>query len=326
MLRYLLPRTVHAVLIVAFAAMASFVLLRAAPGDAISLSVEGRGRSSAARAAVRERLGLDRPLTEQVASYAMAVLHGDLGRSTAEQRPVRDVIADALPATLLLSGAGLCLATLLGVAAGTAQGWRPHDRVASVAGALLTLLYTLPEVVVGILLLGVFGWRWAILPVGGMTDPMVALTAGRGAQLVDRALHLALPSLALALVWSASIARQQRASILEIAGEPFIRTARAAGSRPARLLWRHAMRPTLPGTVALIGTMLPALAGGTVVIESLFSWPGMGLLLVRAVATRDAPVVAGAVIVMAAVVAFGGLLTDIATGALDPRVRDGAHV
>ncbi len=325
MLRYLVPRTVHALFIVAFAAMASFVLLRMAPGDAMSLSVEGRGRSSAARDALRERFGLDRPITEQVATYAMAVLHGDLGRSTAEQRPVRDVIADALPATLVLSGAGLCLATLLGVAAGTAQGWRPHDRVASVVGATLTLLYTLPEVVVGIVLLGVFGWRLAILPVGGMTDPMIELTSGRGAQLLDRALHLMLPALALALVWSASIARQQRASILEIAGEPFIRTARAAGARPTRLLWRHAMPPTLPGTVALIGTMLPALAGGTVVIESLFSWPGMGLLLVRAVAMRDAPLVAGAVIVIAAVVAFGALLTDVITGALDPRVRDGAH-
>ncbi len=325
MLRYLVPRTVHALLIVAFAAVTSFVLLRAAPGDAMSLSVEGPGRTSTARAAMRERLGLDRSLAEQVASYAVAVLHGDLGRSTAEQRPVRDVIADALPATLLLSGAGLCLATLLGVAAGTAQGWRPHDRVASVAGALLTLLYTLPEVVVGVVLLGLFGWRLAILPVGGMTDPMIELTSGRGAQFVDRALHLVLPALALALVWSASIARQQRASILEIAGEPFIRTARAAGTRPTRLLWRHAMRPTLPATVALIGTMLPALAGGTVVIESLFAWPGMGLLLVRAVAMRDAPLVAGAVIVMATVIAFGSLLTDIVTGALDPRVRDGAH-
>ena len=265
---------------------------------------------------------MTRCIVEQVAAYATEVMHGNLGLSASEQRPVREVIADALPATLVLSGTGLLFATLLGIAIGTAQGWRPHDRIAAAAGGLLTLLYTLPEVVVGIMLLGVFGWRWALLPVGGMTDPLVELTAGRGAQLLDRARHLILPSIALALVWSASIARQQRSSIREIGSEPFVRTARAAGTRPARLLLQHAMRPALPGTVALIGTMLPALAGGTVVIESLFAWPGMGSLLVRAVAMRDAPLVAGAVIVMATVIAFGGFLTEIVTGVLDPRVRD----
>ncbi len=311
----------HALAIVAFAALASFVLLQLAPGDAATQSADRPGRNSAAQAAMRERLGLNRSVPAQALAYVMDVARGDLGVSFAEQRSVRSVLADALPATMMLSGAGLVLACVFGVGIGTAQGWRPNNRVAATLGTALTLLYTLPEVVVGVALMAVFGLVWSVLPVGGMTDPLVELTGGFGAQFVDRLRHLALPSFALALVWSAAIARQQRTAVREVALAAFVRTAHAKGLGDARVLRRHVMRSALPGTVAVIGTMLPALAGGTVIIEALFAWPGMGSLLVRSVALRDAPVVAGAVIVMALVIAMGTLITDAVVGWLDPRTR-----
>ncbi len=311
----------HALAIVAFAALVSFALLQLAPGDAVTQSVDQPGRSSAAQVAMRERLGLNRSVPQQMLTYFSGVARGDLGVSFTEQRPVRSVLADALPATMILSGAGLVLACLLGIGIGTAQGWRPANRVAATLGTSLTLLYTLPEVVVGVALMAIFGLAWTVLPVGGMTDPIVELTGNVGAQLVDRLRHLVLPSFALALVWSAAIARQQRAAIREVASATFVRTAHAKGLSASHVLRRHVMRSALPGTVAVIGTMLPALAGGTVIVESLFAWPGMGSLLVRSVALRDAPLVAGAVIVMATVIAIGTLISDALVGWLDPRTR-----
>lgn len=324
-MRFLLRRLLHAAAIVAVATVASFALLRLAPGDPLLASVSRPGMSAAARAELRARHGLDRPLTVQVAAYSAAVLRGDLGLSITEQRPVAAVLAAALPATLTLSGVALGLAVVVGVVTGTLQGWRPHDRLAASLGSALTLLYALPEVVVGIALLALLGLHLGLFPVGGMADPLVELTGSAGARWRDRAWHLALPSLTLALAWGAALARQQRSAMSEMAGEDFVRTARAKGARPAAVWARHAMRPALPATVTLIGTMLPVLAGGTVIVEMLFAWPGMGSLIVRGVASRDYPLVAGSVIVVGTVIALGTLLADLVVLALDPRLRGGAR-
>ena len=321
MLTFLIRRLLHAVAIVALATIGSFVLLRMAPGDPLRASVEQRGLPEDARAALRSRYGLDRPLPAQVASFAAGALRGDLGFSISEQRPAADVLADALPATLLLSTAGLLLAIAIGVGTGTLLAWRPHDRLAAWVGRGLTLVYALPEIVVAVLLLAVLGLQLGLFPVGGMSDPLVDAMGTPMARLRDRALHLALPALALALAWAAAIARQQRVAMREVIGEDFVRTARAKGARASSVWARHAMRPSLPGTVALIGTLLPVLAGGAVVVETLFSWPGMGSLVVRGVGVRDYPLVAAAVIVTSAAVAGGTLVADMLVLALDPRLR-----
>ena len=324
MLRFLLKRLLHATMVVILATGSSFVLLRLVPGDAASLSVEGPGLSATARAAVRERLALDRPLPTQVARYLGSLARGDFGVSSSEQRPVLRVLGDALPATLLLSGVALIASTLLGLTVGTLQGWRPRDRLVAAVSAALTVLYALPEIVLGIGLLAAFALLLPLFPVGGMTDPMVEFTAGAGARLWDRAWHLVLPASVLALGWSAAIVRQQRSAMRDTAIEHHIRTARAKGASELLVLRRHAMRPALPGTIALVGTMLPTLVGGTVIVESLFSWPGMGSLIVRGVALRDAPLVVGAVVIIATVIALGTVTTELLVRALDPRVREPA--
>lgn len=320
---YLLRRLLHALAIVAFATIASFVLLQLAPGNPLQAELEQPGRTAKQRSVLRKRYGLERSLPAQVIRYVEHVTLGDLGVSISEQRPVTAVLADALPATLLLSGTALALSVLVGVGTGTVQGWRPRDRLSAAVGTMLMTFYALPDVVVAVAVLSILGLHLRLFPVGGVSDPMVALTGDLGARLLDRAWHVALPAMTLALSWGAAIARQQRVAIREVASEYFVRTARAKGVRPYAVWARHALRPSLPGTVALIGTMVPVLVGGTVVVESLFSWSGMGALLVRAVSQRDYPLVAGAVILISLVTAGGTLVTDIAVAALDPRVRAG---
>lgn len=325
MLAFLLRRLAHALAIVLFATIASFVLLRLAPGDPLLSTGDVRTATSEARALTRSRLGLDRPIASQLATYLGRVAAGDLGQSIVEQRPVSAVLRDALPATLLLSGSGLLLATMLGMTIGTLEGWRPDARPARSIGTILTALYAVPEVVLAIALLGVFGLSLGLFPVGTMADPLVDLSGTWSERLRDRAWHLALPASALALAWGAAIARQQRVAIRQLSGEGFVRTAHAKGASPARVLLAHALRPALPGTVALLGTMVPVLVGGTVIVETLFSWPGMGSLIVRAVGMRDYPLVAGAVILVAASVAAGSLVADLFARALDPRSSDTAR-
>lgn len=317
----IIRRLGRSVLVVLVATTASFALLRLAPGDATTGSVEGRGRSASERAALAEQLGLHRPLPVQLARYVGDVLRGRLGVSTSEGRPVVAVIGDALPATALLSGTALLLAACLGVSVGTLQGWRPESRAARVAATVLTAGYAVPEVVLGTGLLAVFALQTGLFPAGGLDDPLVALTGSTLARWRDRGWHLVLPAAALALSWSAVFVRQQRQAVRVTAGEPHVRAARARGVAPTRLLLRHVLRPSVAGSVALLGTMLPAVAGGTIVVESLFSWPGMGSLLVRAVTLRDAPLVAGIVILVTAAVAAGSLLTELLVSRLDPRLR-----
>lgn len=321
MLTYLLRHLLHAVAIVAFAMVASFVMLQLAPGDPLQAVAGERALSATEREVLTRRFALDASLPEQLARHVARVARGDLGRSIAEQRPVATVLMDALPATLLLSGTALLLSTVLGVGIGSLQGWRPRDRVARLAGATLTSLYAIPEVVLGVALLATLAVRLRLFPVGGRAAPLIALTGDLPARLLDSLWHLALPAAALALGWGAAIARQQRVAMREAAASAFVRTARAKGVS-SRAVWaRHAMRPALPGTVALVGAMMPALVGGTVVVETLFSWPGMGSLVVRAVSLRDYPLVAGAVLLIAAVTALGTLLADLVVFKLDPRLR-----
>lgn len=314
----------RAMLVVLCATLVSFALLRLAPGDATGGGVEHLGLTAAQRRARAIELGLDQPLPVQLARYARTIARGDLGQSSSERRPVTAVLADALPATALLSGCALLLAAVLGVGVGTLHGWMRGSRTARAAASILTATYAIPEVVLGVGLLAVLALRLGAFPAGGMDDPLVALTGSPVARWLDRAWHLVLPATALALAWSAGILRQQRSAIRGIADQPFVRTARAKGLGPARLVLRHAVRPSLAGTVALLGTMLPALVGGTVIVESLFAWPGMGLLLVRAVTLRDAPLVAGAMVLVSSAVALGSLCAELAVHMLDPRTRDEA--
>lgn len=318
-------RVLHAVAVALVSASLGFAVLHLVPGDGLTVASErsvGDARArEAARTAARTRLGLDRPLLVQYRNYLLAVSRGDLGVSIVERRNVTDVLRTAVAASTLLCGSALVLAVLLGASVGIVQGWRPRAPVGRVFGTLLTTLYAMPEFVLAIGLITLLAYGAALFPVGGVSDPVIGIVGSAFEQLRDRLWHLTLPAVALALGWSATIARQQRIALLEIGNADFVRTARAKGVSSRALLLRHALPPSLPAVLATIGTMLPVVVGGAVVVESLFAWPGMGMLMLRAIGARDYPVLSGAVLVVGVMVSASSLLADVVSTWLDPRQR-----
>ncbi len=314
-------RLLHAIAVMAMAVTLGFALLHLAPGDAMDGHVTKAGRSAESRAALRTRAGLDQPLPVQYARFVTKVLRGDFGHSLIDDQPVVTIVWTALRNSLVLAGAGLLAAGALGLVIGSGQGWRP-DRVSfRWLGAALSSLYAIPEFVLAIALIGALASGAGWFPVGGMHDPVTSLLGTRGERLVDQLHHLVLPALTLALGWGAAVARQQRAAITVAAGEDFVRTARAKGRSDVAALTRHAMPATIAPVIAVIGLMLPAMVGGSLIVETVFAWPGLGVRVVRAVAQRDVPVVSGAIVLIALLVAMSSLLVDVCIRAADPRQR-----
>jgi peptide/nickel transport system permease protein len=317
--RHLLRRLAHALAVVLVASTASFALLHLAPGDPISATIDDPRIGEEARVRLRARYGLDRPLPEQYARWVAAAASGDLGWSHTQQRPVRDVLGDALPRSALLVGTGLLVSFVVGVLVGAFAGWRPRHPVARALNAGAVVLHAAPEFVIGLLLVATVALRFALLPPGGYADPLADTLLSPTERLVDRLRHLALPATALALGWTAIVARHQRAALADVAGEDFVRTARAKGLSERRVFTHHALRAAIAPTLALLGLALPALVGGAVVTESVFAWPGMGLVATQAVAARDYDLVTGTVVAGSAAVAVAAALADLLHAWADPR-------
>jgi peptide/nickel transport system permease protein len=316
-------RLAHALAVILAATTASFALLHLAPGDPLSATVEDPTLGAEARDRLRARYGLDRPIPEQYVRWVAAAARGDLGWSHTQQRPVRDVLADALPRSALLVGTALALSFAAGVGVGAFAGWRPRHPAARLLNAAAVVLHASPEFVIGLLLVTTFALRLALLPSGGVADPLADALFTPGERLVDRVRHLVLPASALALGWTAIVARHQRAALADVAGEDFVRTARAKGLSEGRVFARHALRAAIAPTLALVGLALPALVGGAVVTESVFAWPGMGLVATQAVAARDYALVTGAVVAGSAAVAVGAAVADLLHAWADPRAARG---
>ncbi|MCC7054355.1 MAG: ABC transporter permease [Gemmatimonadaceae bacterium] len=321
MATFLVRRLLHAVAVMVVAVTLGFALVHLAPGDALTGDVTQAGRSAEAQARLRARAGLDQPLPTQYRRFVGAALRGDLGHSLITDQPVVRILGGALRNSLTLAGCGLLAAVALGLVIGSAQGWRPRQRTFRLLGRALTALYAVPEFVLAISLIGLlaYGARW--FPVGGMHDPVTHLVGTPAERLADALRHLVLPTLTLALGWGAAVARQQRVAVGECAGQDFIRTARAKGRSDVAVLTRHALPTTVAPFVTVIGLMLPAMVGGSVIVEVVFAWPGLGAEVVHAVAQRDAPVVSGAIVVISLLVAGSSLLIDFAVRLADPRQR-----
>ena len=321
MIPYLFGRLVHTLAVLVAACTLSFALLHFAPGDALAGDTTQAGRTAEARAQLRTQQGLDAPLATQYTRFVTRALRGDLGRTFTNDRAVSATVSAALKNSLLLTGTGLLAAVTLGMLVGGAQGWRPNWLPGRLLGGGLTGLYAVPEFVLAIGLIGVLSYWTGWFPVGGISDPIVSITGTVMEQYADIARHLVVPALTLALGWGAAIARQERVALVETAGADFVRTARAKGLTERQVFLRHAVRPSIPAVVAIIGTMLPVLVGGAVVVEIVFAWPGMGSLMLHALAQRDVPVVSGAILVIATMVSASSLCIDAAVRLVDPRQR-----
>ncbi len=310
-------RLLQSVAVVFTAATLAFVLLHLAPGDAATAL--GEGVSPEVRAALRVQWGLDESLATQYGRWLSSLLRGDLGFSRDQHRPVAAVLGDALPRSLFLMGCALSVSLVGGMLIGAWQGARAGSRRDRTTSTALLVLYSLPEFWLALVLLVVFSYQLGWLPATGITSETYDYMSSYD-KLLDRLSHLALPLVSLSLVGVSVFARYQRDAMQESMTQAFVRTARAKGLTEAgvrRQAWRNALLPVITVT----GLMLPALITGAVFVERVFSWPGMGFAMIRAIEARDYQVVSAGVILGSAMTAFGAALADIARDIADPRLR-----
>ena len=317
MLPYILSRLATGLLMLVALSILVFVLLRLAPGDPIDAYVNPNvAMSQAEMAALRARLGFDQPLPIQYLAWLQAAATGDLGFSI-QRNGVRvlPLVLERIGPTVLLMAAGLAIAIVLGIAAGILSAVRrnsPTDIGFSVVAFFGISSPAFLTAILGLYLFSVV-LRWA--PSGGMLTPGAPFSIG------DLLAHLILPACLLSIGHAALIMRYMRASLLEVLNQDYVRTARAKGVKEFWVIMKHAVRNALLPVVTLIGSTIGIAVGGAIFIESVFNWPGMGLLLINAVDTRDYPVIMGATLIIGACVIVVNLLTDMAYAAIDPRIQ-----
>lgn len=322
MIRWLVRRVAVAVLTFAVVTVLLFVLMRLTPGDPLHRLVGDRQVSAAEQEAMRRRFGIDQPIAAQFRRFVGGALAGDLGVSIEHYpTPVTTLLRSRLPASLLLGGTVLVLTFGLGILLGVLQAVRRGTRTDRWLTRASLTLYAMPSFWLGLVLAWYFGIRLHWLPVAQMHDPLLAGDAGWWTRTTDLLAHLALPALTLTAVSLAAVMHYQRTALLEVLRREWVVAARARGLPERRVLWRHAWRAALFPIVSLLGLWLPILAAGSVFVEQVFNWPGLGSLAADAVAARDYPVILGSAMLVSALVLLGGVLADLGYYALDPRVR-----
>ncbi|HEU5196490.1 MAG TPA: ABC transporter permease [Methylomirabilota bacterium] len=310
---YVLRRLGFAALMLVGVSMILFVIMRLAPGGPEAVLIGGEFSAEAA-AQIRQRLGLDRPLALQYASWAAAAARGDLGRSFKTGDPVAGLIADRLGPTLQLTGGALLVALVVALPLGVLAAVRRGTVWDTLGSAVSLFGVSFPSFWLGIMLILLFSEALPWLPPSGLAE------YGRESDLASRLRHAVLPTLTLGLIQMAALMRFTRSSLLEALRQDYVRTARAKGVAEARVVWRHALRNALIPVVTVVGLSLPTLVGGAVLTETVFAWPGIGRLAVGAVFERDYPVIMGVNLVVAGVVITANLVTDLAYTLIDPRI------
>jgi peptide/nickel transport system permease protein len=324
MAAFLIRRLIQGAIVVALVATIVFLLIHAAPGDPFGAAMEDASISEGVRQRWREAYGLDRPLAEQYARYVTAVFRGDLGFSFSRQRPVADVLRDAFPNTLLLMATGLFAGLLAGVAIALIQvrnRGRYPDRI---LGGISLVFLAVPDFWLALLVLVSLAY-WLpgnVFPIGGAVEASTYDSLSIAGRAFDRLRHLILPAFTLALLYFPIIARHQRAALLETLPSEYVTTARAKGLDERDVIRRHALRNAVLPIVSLLGIAFPALLTGAVFIEKVFSWPGMGLVIIGSIQGRDYPLLTACVILGSAFVVAGSILADVVYRVLDPRIGD----
>jgi len=291
----------------------TFFLVNAAPGGPAALM--RMDATPEQRDALIRRFGLDRPIPVRYLDWLGGAVRGDLGTSMLTQEPVVNRIADRLPNTLLLSGLALCVSIGLGIPIGIVAALR-RGTIADYSLSALSLLgLSIPAFWFGIMLILTFSVNLQVLPSSGLE------TTGARFSIGDRLQHVVMPTLVLSTAVLPYVVRFTRSSMLEVLGQDYIRTAMAKGLRQAVVHYVHALRNALVPVVSVIGTLIPRLAGGAVVTEAVFGWPGMGRLAVEAANGRDYPLIVGITVAIATLVVITSLLVDLAYTWIDPRIR-----
>ena len=319
-LRLIARRLLQAAPILAIILLANFLLLQLAPGDAVDAYVAGMGGGADAQqiADLKAHWGLDRPLLEQAALFMWRMLQLDLGHSFLYNQPVGVVILDRLTTTLLLMLTGTAFAFSLGIVLGVAAARRAGSWRDTLLIGLGLVAYAMPGFWLGLMMIVIFSVKLGWLPLGGL----VTLGAGYEGweRLLDIAGHLVMPTIAVSLIYLAIYMRLMRAGMLEVYGLDFVRTARAKGLDERRIAWRHVARNALLPMVTMLGLQFSTLFGSSVVIETVFSLPGVGRLAYDSVVTRDLNTLLGIIFASALVVIVVNLAVDLVYARLDPRI------
>lgn len=315
MLNYVFKRCIQAIFLLISVSLIAFAMMHLAPGGPLavytlnpSITIEDIDR-------IKHVFGLDLPFYIQYFKWAFGVFTGNWGMTYFGGRPVIDVIAERIPATILLMGSGISIAVILGNfigLLGAVKRYSVFDYLAT-TGAMVALSF--PTFWFGLMAIFIFADRLGWFPSGGI------MTLGGEGGLLDRFQHLVLPTVVLALVLVAQWSRYSRSSFLEVMGQDYIRTARSKGIPEKRVFLWHAFPNALAPLIALAGVQFPTLLGGALVVETIFSWPGMGMLFVSSLSVKDYPVLMGMTMLTAIAVVMGNLLADLAVAAIDPRVR-----
>jgi len=358
MTRYIIRRLLLLIPVLLGISIVTFAMLRLIPGDPAQIML-GEHATPEAVERIRERMGLNDPIPVQYLRYLQSIIKLDLGRSIQTNRPVLEEISQRLPATIELTLGAMLVACLLGIPAGILAAYRHNSffDLATMVGALIGV--SMPIFWLGLMLAYVFGFKLKWLPPSGrltvgielLTIPEAwgisasfaqtwlgqklvsfldflsgfyiigSLLTGNWIALKDALSHLILPSIALGSIPMAIIARMTRSSLLEVLGEDYIRTARAKGLRERAVLLRHALKNAFLPIITVIGLQLGFLLGGAILTETIFSWPGLGRLVVNRILARDYPAVQGSVLVIALIFVVLNLLVDISYAYLDPRIH-----
>ncbi|WP_026875029.1 ABC transporter permease [Jiangella gansuensis] len=304
MIKIILRRLLIGLFVIWGAASLIFVIVRVAPGDPATVML-GPDADPEQVARLRETLGLDRSMLAQYFSFLGDVVRLDFGDSHRLGRPAMDAVFDRLPATIELTLAATAIAVVAGLALGLLAGGRPGGLVDRVVSAGTIALQSFPTFWVGIMLILVFALGLRLLPSAGVGTPA----------------HMVLPAVTLSLPFTAIVARLTRSSVAEAMREPYVQTARSKGLTEPQVLLGHALRNSLIPVVTIVGLQMGALMGGAVIVENVFAWPGLGSLVVDAVANRDYAVVQAVTLLIAAIVMVLNLVADLLYTQLDPRIR-----
>lgn len=309
-----------------------FFMVRAIPGDPAQIML-GQQATQEQVQQIRENMGLDKPIFVQYGLFLKDALRGDLGDSIVTGRPVTTELLTRLPATLELTAFAMLIAILVGIPVGVISAVRQYSLLDKTTSVLALTGISMPIFWLAMILVVIFGVNLELLPFPGRLDPTTGITAITGLVLVDSLLtlnfagfwdgllHLIMPALALATIPMAVIMRMTRSSMLEVMNEDYVRTARAKGVVPWRVVFKHALRNAMLPTLTVIGLQTGLLMGGAIITETIFSWPGIGLYTYNSISSRDYASIQGVVLYAALLFVLVNLLVDILYAVLDPRVR-----
>lgn len=322
-IRYITSRLLQAIALVLAVVVLNFFLVHAAPGDPVeTIAGASGGMSEELKADLRTKFGLDKPLPVQLGVYLGKVVQGDLGYSYFFNSPVSQLILERVPATLLLVLASVLVAFTLGTSLGVLSARKPNGLLSQSITVISLVGFAAPVFWTGIMLVILFASVVQWFPVSGMRS-VDSYGAGFFKDALDVAHHLVLPTITLALVYLAQYSRLARASMLDVLGADYIRTARAKGLAEGTVLYKHALRNAVLPVITILGLQFGNVLAGAILVETVFNWPGLGRLAFESVLRRDYPTLLGVLLFSSIVVVVMNQLTDVAYRLVDPRIKAG---